>query len=62
MVSNTYILSIDRGSVKRRWVGKRFTDATYPDHSGGSVKVFTDRWRVGKTAFTDPPLVANNEL
>jgi hypothetical protein len=33
-------LPTDRGSVKRRWVDKKFTNATYPEHSGGSVKPF----------------------
>jgi hypothetical protein len=40
--------------VKRWWVGNSFNDATYNDSHRRSVKVFSDRRRVGKAAFTDP--------
>jgi hypothetical protein len=38
-----------------------FIDATYNDSRRESVKVFSDRWRVSKTVFTNPQSVANNE-
>jgi hypothetical protein len=60
-IGNTYILPTNGRSAIGRWAGKRSTDTTYPNHSGGSVNVFTDRWRIGKATFTDPPLVAINE-
>jgi hypothetical protein len=60
-VGKTLVCAFNGESVKIRWVGKSFTDATYNASRSGSVKIFTDRRRVGKAAFTDPPSVANNE-
>jgi hypothetical protein len=60
-VDNNHFLPTNGGSAKRWWVSKIFTSATYNDSRRGSVKVFTDRRRVSKATFTDPPSVINNE-